>query len=85
VLQPQQQQQDPLQQPVAITMPLGAWQAVLEILQGQPYAKVAGLIASIIEQANRAQAQAQQAQMSAPPPPMPNGGLNPYSPPNDGT
>ena len=80
MLQPQQQQQDPLQQPVAITMPLGAWQTVLEILNQQPYGKVAALIASIIEQANR-----QQMSASAPPPMPPNGGLNPYSPPNDGT
>ena len=81
MLQPQQQQQDPLQQPVAITLPLGGWQAVLEILQGQPYGKVAALIASIVDQANRAQVSAS----SPPSPPLPNGGLNPYSPPNDGT
>lgn len=67
-----QPQQDPQQQQISITLPLGAWQVVLEILNTQPYGKVSTLIASIVDQANRAQMSAQR----------PNGGME-YQPQQD--
>jgi hypothetical protein len=83
----QQTQQDPQQQQIGITLPLGAWQVVLEILNEQPYNKVAALIGAIVQQANAAQAQAQGQAQGLVPNQRANGGMDipNYSPPNDGT